>query len=97
MGAGGNIEISNSIFSEINTGLLGVRAGAVSIIGTSTSSHIFENNIFENIVSDKSTILLTGISNGVNISNNTFSIISSNSSGGVYYLFYLILYIFILL
>jgi hypothetical protein len=86
MSVGGNIEIVNNIFSQINSSSESAAAGVLNLIGTSTSFLKFENNEFSNIVSTKSAVLLSGTSSGANISNSSFSIISSNSSGGVFFL-----------
>jgi hypothetical protein len=96
MTAGGSVELQNSVFSNINTSHDDVLAGVIHIIGTATSSFLFENNKFSNIISDRSAVLLTGISNGVSILNSSFNIISSNSSGGVFIiiiLLYIIMYL----
>jgi hypothetical protein len=91
MSVGGNIEIVNNIFSEINSSSENAVAGILNLMGTSTSSLKFENNVFLNIISTKSAVLLSGTSNGVNISNCSFSVISSSSSGGVFLLYYIII------
>jgi hypothetical protein len=87
MGTSGNIEFRNNIFSDINTTSALVSSGVLTLLSSSAYSLIFENNVLENISSSKSGILLFGTSNGLTVSNCSFSSVLSNGSGGVFFFF----------
>jgi hypothetical protein len=80
-----SVNINNSFFKNISCPNVNTEGGAVDCYMSSSSSlnYDFSGNVFVDINSGKSAVLLYGTFNNLTFSNNTFINITSTTYGGV--------------